>query len=53
MSVAQMGLMYGLATFVFLFSGMPIAFALGSVAVIFMYFFMPAPQLSIIAETIF
>ena len=53
MSVAQMGLMYGLATFVFLFSGMPIAFALGSVAVIFMYFFMPAAQLSIIAETIF
>jgi C4-dicarboxylate transporter, DctM subunit len=53
MSVAQMGLMYGLATFVFLFSGMPIAFALGSVAVIFMYFFMPAAQLTIIAETIF
>ena len=53
MSVAQMGLLYGLATFVFLFSGMPIAFALGSVAVIFMYFFMPAPQLTIIAETIF
>jgi len=53
MSVGQMGLMYGLATFVFLFSGMPIAFALGSVAVIFMYFFMPAAQLSIIAETIF
>ncbi|MDO9203548.1 MAG: TRAP transporter large permease [Hydrogenophaga sp.] len=53
MSVAQMGLMYGLATFVFLFSGMPIAFALGSVAVLLMYFFMPAPQLSIIAETIF
>lgn len=53
MSVGQMGLMYGLATFVFIFSGMPIAFALGSVAVIFMYFFMPAAQLSIIAETIF
>jgi len=48
-----MGLLYGLATFVFLFSGMPIAFALGSVAVIFMYFFMPAAQLTIIAETIF
>ncbi|MDZ4124423.1 MAG: TRAP transporter large permease [Hydrogenophaga sp.] len=53
MSVAQMGLMYGLATFAFLFSGMPIAFAPGSVAVLFMYFVMPAPQLSIIAETIF
>jgi len=48
-----MGLLYGLATFVFLFSGMPIAFALGSVAVIFMYFFMPAAQQTIIAETIF
>jgi tripartite ATP-independent transporter DctM subunit len=53
MSVGQMGLLYGLATFVFLFSGMPIAFALGSVAVMFMYFFMPGPQLTIIAETIF
>ena len=53
MSVGQLGLLYAAATFVFLFSGMPIAFAVGSVALIFMYFFMPLAQLSIIAETIF
>ena len=32
MSVGQLGLLYAAATFVFLFSGMPIAFAVGSVA---------------------
>ena len=53
MSVGQLGLMYAGATFVFLFSGMPIAFAVGAVALIFMYFFMPPAQLSIVAETIF
>ncbi|MFC5302258.1 TRAP transporter large permease [Azospira restricta] len=53
MTVAQLGLLYAAATFAFLFSGMPIAFAVGSVALIFMYFFMPAAQLSIVAETIF
>ncbi len=53
MSVGEIGLMYAGATFLFLFSGMPIAFALGTVALIFMYFFMPAAQLSIVAETIF
>jgi hypothetical protein len=30
MSVSEIGLLYAGATFVFLFSGMPIAFALGS-----------------------
>ncbi|TXT30358.1 MAG: dctM [Rhodocyclaceae bacterium] len=53
MSVGTLGLLYAAATFIFLFSGMPIAFAVGSVALIFMYFFMPVAQLSIIAETIF
>ncbi len=53
MSVGQLGLMYAGATFLFLFSGMPIAFAVGAVALIFMYFFMPPAQLSIVAETIF
>lgn len=53
MSVLQIGVLYGIATFVFLFSGMPIAFAVGTVALIFMYFFMPGTQLDIVAETIF
>ena len=41
MSVGTLGMLYAAATFLFLFSGMPIAFAVGSVALIFMYFFMP------------
>jgi len=53
MSTMQIGLLYGGATFLFLFSGMPIAFALGSVALVFMFFFMPPVQLAIVAETIF
>ena len=53
MSVGQIGLLYAVATFAFLFSGVPIAFAVGSVALTFMYFFMPAVQLDIVAETIF
>jgi tripartite ATP-independent transporter DctM subunit len=53
MSTLQIGLLYAGATFAFLFSGMPIAFALGAVALVFMYFFMPSVQLAIVAETIF
>jgi tripartite ATP-independent transporter DctM subunit len=53
MSTLQVGTLYALATFVFLFSGMPIAFAVGSVALVFMFLFMPAVQLEIVAETIY
>jgi C4-dicarboxylate transporter, DctM subunit len=53
MSTLHIGLLYALATFVFLFSGMPIAFAIGSVALVFMFLFMPAVQLDIVAETIY
>jgi tripartite ATP-independent transporter DctM subunit len=53
MSTMQIGLLYAGATFAFLFSGMPIAFALGTVALVFMYFFMPPVQLAIVAETIY
>ncbi len=53
MSTLQIGGLYALATFAFLFSGMPIAFAVGSVALLFMFFFMPSVQISIIAETIY
>ena len=40
MSTLQIGLLFGASTCLVLFSGMPIAFALGSVATVFMYFFM-------------
>ena len=53
MSVLQIGIFYGIATFVLLFSGMPIAFAVGTVALAFMYFFMPAINLWQVAEIIY
>ncbi len=53
MGVLEIGLLYVIATFALLFSGMPIAFALGTVALVFMFFFMPPVNLSIIAETIY
>ena len=53
MSVLQIGIFYGIATFVLLFSGMPIAFAVGTVALTFMYFFMPAINLWQVAEIIY
>ena len=53
MSTLQIGSLYAVATFVFLFSGMPIAFAVGSVALVFMFLFMPAVQIEIVAETIY
>jgi tripartite ATP-independent transporter DctM subunit len=52
-SVLQIGIFYGIATFVLLFSGMPIAFAVGTVALAFMYFFMPAINLWQVAEIIY
>jgi C4-dicarboxylate transporter DctM subunit len=49
----QVGLLYGGATFLLLFSGMPIAFAVGAVALGFMFAFMPAANISVVAETIY
>ncbi len=53
MSTLQLGLMYGGATLVALFSGMPIAFALGGVAVLFMLGFMPAASLDTVAQNVY
>ena len=53
MSTLQLGLMYGGATLAALFSGMPIAFALGGVATVFMVFFMPAASLDTIAQNVY
>jgi C4-dicarboxylate transporter DctM subunit len=53
MSDLAMGLMYGGATLLIMFSGMPIAFALGLVATIFMYFFMPAVSLDTITQNVY
>ena len=53
MSTLNLGLLYGAATLAMMFSGMPIAFALGGVATAFMYFFMPASSLDTIAQNVY
>src|SRR3982750_3672139 len=53
MDTLQIGLLYGAATLVALFSGMPIAFALGGVATVFMALFMPVASLDTIAQNVY
>ena len=53
MSTLAVGLMYGSATLAVMASGMPIALALGAVAVIFMYFFMPAASLDTVTQNVY
>ncbi len=53
MSVGLVGTLYGVATLVMMFSGMPIAFALGGVAVAFMYVFMPGASLDTITQNVY
>src|SRR5450756_888294 len=53
MSELSIGLSYGVATLLVMFSGMPIAFSLGTVAVTFMYFFMPASSLVTVTQNVY
>ena len=53
MSMLLLGSLFGVVTLLFMFSGAPIAFALGSVAVCFMYFFMPASSLDTITQNVY
>ena len=53
MSVLAIGLLYGAATLIAMMSGMPIAFALGAVAVAFMYFFMPHASLDTVTQNVY
>ncbi len=53
MSVAAIGVLYAGATLAAMLSGIPIAFALGAVALAFMYFFMPAASLDTVAQNIY
>jgi tripartite ATP-independent transporter DctM subunit len=53
MSTLTIGLLYGGVTLLVMFSGMPIAFALGSVAVLFMVFFMPASSLDTVTQNVY
>ena len=53
MTTFQIGLLYVSAAFLLFFSGMPIAFALGSVALLFMFIFMPLANIGMIAQTFY
>lgn len=53
MSTTTVGLLYGGATLALFLSGMPIAFALGTVAVTFMFFFMPASALDTVTQNVY
>ncbi|MEY9109845.1 tripartite ATP-independent transporter DctM subunit [Bradyrhizobium yuanmingense] len=53
MSVFGIGLAYGIVTLLVMFSGMPIAFALGAVAVVFMAIFMPSASLDTVTQNVY
>ena len=53
MSTLGLGLSYGVLTLAVMFSGMPIAFGLGAVAVGFMYFFMPGSALDTVTQNVY
>ncbi len=53
MSVLALGLLFGGTTLAVMFTGMPIALALGAVAAMFMYFFMPASSLDTVTQNVY
>jgi C4-dicarboxylate transporter, DctM subunit len=53
MSGSAIGISYGIVTLLVMFSGMPIAFGLGAVAVAFMYFFMPGTALDTVTQNVY
>jgi tripartite ATP-independent transporter DctM subunit len=53
MSVLALGLLFGGITLAVMFTGMPIAYSLGGVAVVFMYFFMPASSLDTVTQNVY
>src|SRR6187401_800683 len=53
MSILSIGLLYGGSTLLVMFAGMPIAFALGAVATIFMIAFMPSSSVDTITQNVY
>src|SRR5690242_420025 len=53
MSTLSIGLMYGGATLLAMFAGMPIAFALGAIATVFMIVFMPHGSVDTITQNVY
>jgi tripartite ATP-independent transporter DctM subunit len=52
-TVLGIGISYGLATLAAMFSGMPIAFALGAVALVFMAIYMPHASLDTVTQNVY
>jgi C4-dicarboxylate transporter DctM subunit len=53
MTTLSIGLLYAASTLVVMFAGMPIAFALGAVATVFMIAFMPASSVDTISQNVY
>jgi C4-dicarboxylate transporter DctM subunit len=53
MTVGTIGILYGIVTLLVMFAGMPIAFALGAVATLFMIAFMPPGSVDTIAQNVY
>src|SRR5215468_1585150 len=53
MSLLSIGLLYGGATLFAMFLGIPIAFALGAVATLFMIIFMPSGSVDTVAQNVY
>ncbi len=53
MSMLAISLLFGVVTLLLMFSGAPIAFALGSVAIMFMFGFMPASSLDTVTQNVY
>lgn len=53
MTAGGVGIAYGMATLLIMFSGMPIAFALGTTAVLFMMALMPAAALNVVTQNVY
>jgi tripartite ATP-independent transporter DctM subunit len=53
MSAVAIGSLYGIGTLVLMLSGMPIAFALGAIAILFMLLFMPGSSLDTVTQNVY
>jgi C4-dicarboxylate transporter, DctM subunit len=52
-STGAVGAAYGVATLLFMFTGMPIAFALGATALLFLLLLMPAAAMDIVTQNVY
>jgi len=53
MSTLGVGALYGTSTLLVMFLGVPVAFALGAVALAFMFIFMPASALDTVTQNVY